>query len=205
LRADFPSTKRYPFLIGDREAVGAIRDYMAFNDREPPLIIAEAQRLDPAAWFASQESEARREGFDEAELLGQWAGRSPEKGTISLHRDVLTGAIKPVVYIGLAELDEPWMLPAVTGYGGWNECPEAAVHCAVVRYWGGRYGAEIVGLASDTIECLVKNPPATQEAAIQLAWEQYWYCRDIVDQGTETVADLAAGLLNSDYWYFWWD
>jgi hypothetical protein len=38
-----------------------------------------------------------------------------------------------------------------------------------------------------------------------LAWEQYWYCLDIVDQGVGSVSALAATLLNSTYWYFWWD
>jgi hypothetical protein len=28
---------------------------------------------------------------------------------------------------------------------------------------------------------------------------------DIVDQGCESISNLAATLLNSPYWYFWWD
>jgi len=38
-----------------------------------------------------------------------------------------------------------------------------------------------------------------------LAREQYAYCNDLVDQGTESVAALAAGLLDGTVWYFWWD
>ena len=40
---------------------------------------------------------------------------------------------------------------------------------------------------------------------MDLAWEQYLYCQDIVVQGCETIANLAATLLNSPFWYFWWD
>ncbi|WP_408057982.1 DUF4253 domain-containing protein [Undibacterium flavidum] len=28
---------------------------------------------------------------------------------------------------------------------------------------------------------------------------------DIVDQGCETISKLAATLLNSEVWYFWWN
>jgi hypothetical protein len=31
------------------------------------------------------------------------------------------------------------------------------------------------------------------------------YCEDIVIQGTQTVENLAAGLLGNNLWYFWWD
>jgi hypothetical protein len=74
-----------------------------------------------------------------------------------------------------------------------------------MRYWKERYGAEIVSLSGDVIECAVQKPPRTIEDSIELAWEQYWYCSDIVDQGTQTIMNLAAGLMNSDYWFFWWD
>ncbi|MBL8817724.1 MAG: DUF4253 domain-containing protein [Planctomyces sp.] len=28
---------------------------------------------------------------------------------------------------------------------------------------------------------------------------------DIVEQGCESISNLAATLVNSGYWYFWWD
>ena len=31
------------------------------------------------------------------------------------------------------------------------------------------------------------------------------YCPDIVDQGTDNLATLAAILMVSDWWFFWWD
>ncbi len=51
----------------------------------------------------------------------------------------------------------------------------------------------------------VKQRPQTREAAIDLAREQYVYCNDIVDQGVGTLSVLAAVLMESDWWYFWWD
>ena len=42
-------------------------------------------------------------------------------------------------------------------------------------------------MSSDVIECKVANPPRDREAAVALAWEQFWYWEDIVYQGCETV------------------
>ncbi len=64
---------------------------------------------------------------------------------------------------------------------------------------------EIAGVSGDVIECIVENPPTDRESATALAWEQYWYCGDIVDQGCGKILNLAATLLNSRNWYFWWD
>ncbi|MBC3833711.1 DUF4253 domain-containing protein [Undibacterium amnicola] len=74
----------------------------------------------------------------------------------------------------------------------------SVVHCAAHHYWQKEFGAEIVGVSGDTIECIVKNPPRSQEVAIKRAWQQYW----VVDQGCETIANLAAALLNAEVWYF---
>ena len=38
-----------------------------------------------------------------------------------------------------------------------------------------------------------------------LALEHFLYCTDIVNQGYGTVEALAAVLLKSKYWHFWWD
>jgi hypothetical protein len=51
----------------------------------------------------------------------------------------------------------------------------------------------------------VNRRPETRGAALDLAREQYLYCSDIVDQGVQTFSALAAVLMQSDWWYFWWD
>jgi hypothetical protein len=205
LRALFSSTRNYPFIIGDREELERLLENLKYDDRPQAAIITESLGIDVLAWFEQRKSEAREDGFVNEEMVGEWSGESQEKESIKSHLDILTGAIKPVVYIGIVNIDEPWMLPAETRYGGWNECPDAALQCAVMHYWKEKYGAEIVSMSGDVIECVVQKPPRTIEDSIELAWEQYWYCSDIVDQGTQTIMNLAAGLMNSDYWFFWWD
>ncbi|MCA9104949.1 MAG: DUF4253 domain-containing protein, partial [Planctomycetales bacterium] len=64
--------------------------------------------------------------------------------------------------------------------------------------------AEVVSITQDTIECHVARPPRDRDAAIRLAKEQMAYCESITEGGTLCAATVAAGLLTSHTWYFWW-
>ncbi len=57
----------------------------------------------------------------------------------------------------------------------------------------------------NVIEYEIASPVGSREEALTLAEQQYRYCRDIVRQGTGTIDTLAAMLLGSRYWLFWWD
>src|SRR5262249_30768782 len=98
-----------------------------------------------------------------------------------------------------------WEIPAYLKFGAWNACPPPEDHVAVMKYWHGLYGAEVVSIASNTVEMFVARAPRSRKKALELAREQYLYCYDIVIQGTETIDNLAATLLNGKVWYFWWD
>jgi hypothetical protein len=204
-RSRYPAAGQYPFLIGDAEELGRIQEAAEFNAQDPATIIRASLDIKIAVWIARRRKEAEEYNFSSDETLGEWPGEILEKGSIGLHKDVLSGTIKPEVYLGLVKIDEPWHLPAMLKYGAWNECPEPEVHCAFHREWQERFGAEITGMSGDVVECAVKNPPTDQRKATILAWEQYWYCADIVEQGCGSVSNLAATLMNSPYWYFWWD
>jgi hypothetical protein len=150
--------------------------------------------------------------FDLAGLAGDWE-ENPSPGGIGLffddfisaHADVLSKIPFERCYIGLALTAESWQLPAFARYSDWNACPAPEKHCAVLRYWQEKYAAEIISLTGDVIECRVADPPQTEAECFALAWEQYAYCPDIVDQGAETIGALASALRDADYWYFWWD
>jgi hypothetical protein len=51
----------------------------------------------------------------------------------------------------------------------------------------------------------VARRPATRDEALELARAQHVYCNDIIDQGVGSYRALAAGLMASDWWFFWWD
>jgi hypothetical protein len=204
-RSRYPATGQYPFLIGDAEELGRIKEAAEFNEQDPAAIIRASLDVKTAQWIAARRKEAEEYEFSPDEMLGEWPGEITEKGSIGLHKDVLSGKINPEVYFGLAKIEVPWHLPAILKYGAWNECPEPEVHCAFHRGWQEKHGAEITGMSGDVVECAVRKPPTDRKAATILAWEQYWYCADIVEQGCGTISNLAATLLNSPYWYFWWD
>lgn len=202
-RAQYQATGQYPFLIGDD--VEEIEETASLDEREPAAIIGASFCIDKAQWTADCRQRAEKYRFCEQRVLGQWPGEILEKGSIGLHTDVLSRKPTTEVFLGLAKIEQPWHLPAFVKYGAWNECPEAEVHCAFHRNWQQRFGAEIAGMSGSVVECIVARPPRDRETAIELAWEQYWYCTDIVHQGCRSVASLGATLLNSPYWYFWWD
>ncbi len=201
----YPTSGEYPFLIGDAEELSRIQEAAEFNDQSVDDIILGSMNVELQKWIAGRRAEVDEYGFSAEDTLGIWPGEAQEKGEVSLHRDVLSRKIRSEVFLGLATIREPWQLPAVLKYGAWNDCPEAEVHCAFHRKWQAEYGAQIAGMSGDVVECTVNNPPLDQATAIELAWQQYWYCADIVEQGCESVSNLAATLINAPYWYFWWD
>jgi len=141
---------------------------------------------------------------DEPPPVGEWpAEPSPSVG--------LTVAIKydrtplPEVQIALIPTDDWTTIPAHLRWGGWNGCPRAEYHVAALRSWRNRFGAELIGLSSDRMDLRVARRPDTREQALELAREQYIYCKDIVDQGEGTLSGLAACLISDDWWNFWWD
>jgi hypothetical protein len=79
------------------------------------------------------------------------------------------------------------------------------VQVMLFRRWKEKYDAEPVVIAGDVVELRVGRPPKTDEAALELAREQYSYCDDIVSQGTMTLERLAESLKGGTVWYFWWD
>ena len=105
----------------------------------------------------------------------------------------------------LIPTDDWTTVPAHLRYGGWNACPKSEYHVAALRSWRDRYGAELIGLSFDRMDLRVATRPQTRSQALELAREQYVYCNDIVDQGLGTFSKLAACLMASNLWGFWWD
>jgi hypothetical protein len=136
---------------------------------------------------------------------GEWPQRAPSQPGIVTHQDYRTGQPKREVFIVLLPVAAPWETFAYLNWGGWNACPYPAEHCAIHRWWAQDYGAEVVSITGDIVQCAIARPPNDRGAALSLAREQYWYCEDIVDQGVGTIAAHAASLLGARHWYFWWD
>jgi hypothetical protein len=109
------------------------------------------------------------------------------------------------VTIALLPTPHSWHAASVLKFGGWNACPSPHEHIAILRHWEKTFGAQVVCMTHDTIECLVSRPPLTRSDALLLARDQFYYCADIISQGVGSLDALAARLLKGEAWYFWWD
>ena len=137
--------------------------------------------------------------------VGEWPDHIEPNNLVTAARERFVGEFKPQVVIATLDTDDWTTVPAYLRYGGWNACPHPQVHSAIWRYWQEEYGIELVSLRFDTLEFRVARPPGDRQQALGLAREQHAYCSDIIDQGVGSLASLAALLMESRYWYFWWD
>ncbi len=185
-----------PVILSDPDAATWV------SGGRPPVeeILREAAQIDVPAWLAA---EAARPTDVER---GDWPTDVEHNRGIgmSLRMD-LQGRTDTQATVVKVPTAISWEVPAYLEFGGWNACPSAAHQVAIARYWHERYGGDIACVGSDTIEYTVSAPPSDRRGAEDLAWEQYWFCPDIVEQGTFTICRLAAGLLNTNSWFFWWD
>ncbi|MBB5020203.1 hypothetical protein HNQ59_003520 [Chitinivorax tropicus] len=192
----------YPVLLGDSDSVLALSENLQDVEDSVEELIENAEKLNPRSWLITR---AKNDSEYYRAPRGDWPDdEEPSEGLIS-HLDLSTGQPLEKVYIAMVPTTESWKVPCYLKMGGWNECPFPEVHASLFRKWGEEYGARVVAVTSSTIEFEVERPPRTRDEAITLAKEQYVYCIDIVEQGTETIEQLAASLLNGRTWFFWWD
>lgn len=206
----------YPVIVGDAEALNALLEQV--GDHDSPAIaetLAKAAALD---WSQALDDLKRRTREALAELsasgeivdapepeAGLWPANPDVAAMPSTPFNVFMGAPYDVCYILVVPARNGWEVPAYTSWGAWNENPPPELHIAALRSWHERYGAELVGMSADVLDVRVTRRPASREEALALAREHFEYCSDLVYQGTETLAPLAASYMVSDWWYFWWD
>lgn len=103
-------------------------------------------------------------------------------------------------------VQHPWEIIAWIPMGGWNECPAPEEMISICKYWYETYGAIPAVFTHDVMEFYAPKKLNGMDS-LEVAKEHYAFCVDRVDQGTRTytLSELAAGLQDSDVWYFWWD
>jgi hypothetical protein len=136
--------------------------------------------------------------------LGEWPTEPSPWPGLSVANDN-NGEPLAEVNIAIIPTGDWTTVPAYLRWGNWNACPAPEYHVAALRSWRERYGVELVGMRFDVMNLTTAKGPNTRQEALALAREQYAYCADIIDQGTGTFSGLAATLMASNWWYFWWD
>lgn len=213
---------KWPIIVGDDEALDRIVEQYSIDDpnvyesyADGPLaslrprgveeILAAADSIELPSKLESLFAEEYGGDASEADV-GEWpANGAPPGPGLTVAADILTGKAFDRVHIVLVPTNDFAEVPAYLRWGAWNACPAPEVHVAVLRRWREAWGVELVGMSGDVINLTARNRPETRKEALALAREQYLYCPDIVEQGTETLAPLAATLMEDDWWFFWWD
>lgn len=209
LSARTEQTGYAPIIIGHPDEIPRIRiNYEQERKLHSPAdVLAKSAEIDPKAWLHSQFEEDRESLKNRlaADADFEWPV-APEAVSIGLRScyDYL-GTIRPKCILGLVPTKDPNAAPAYLLFGDYNACPETAVHVAMLRHWNRMYGCRLACISGEVIEMTVGSPPQDREEALKLAFEQYIYCNDIVDQGRGHVPALAVELWQSPLWYFWWD
>lgn len=210
------SGEGYPVIIGDAEVLNTVLE--AVVDYDSPQIATTLVKAESLAWpqalmdLKLRTREALAEDYASGEIedipppeTGRWPARPEAARAPTTPVNPLDGTPYDPCYILVVPARYGWEVPAYTAWGAWNECPPPELHIAALRSWHERYGAELVGMSGDVLDVRVTRRPATREEALALASEHFEYCPDIVWQGSETLAPLAATYTVSDWWFFWWD
>jgi hypothetical protein len=204
LRQSAPSLGCWPVIFGEPKSEQRVCEIFGTKYAiNPEETIRSASDGDVQKYFAARADEFPGDG-----VRGEWPKDAKEMTMMefTIPREILGQRnFHASVAIGLVPVSHSWQAPAVLSFGGWNDCPDPASQVAVLRYWNEVYGAELVGLSGDVMELQPARKPSTRDEALKLAQEQYWFCTDIVEQGVGTIENLAAGLMASSVWYFWWD
>lgn len=137
--------------------------------------------------------------------VGIWPKKEAAMNGLAVSLDVMSDKPLPKVHIAIIPTDDWTTIPAYLHWGGWNDCPPPEYHVAALRSWRDRYGAELIGLSHDMMNLRVVQRPKSHNEAITLAREQYVYCRETIEPPKESYSTLAAELMISDWWYFWWE
>jgi hypothetical protein len=214
LRSITNQTGLSPVILGSDKEFGPLVEGLLRNYKrnvDVASILKEANGIDAQAWLREElaKNDVEDEPWDttegESALRGEWPEDITPEAMFVLPFDGLKRMPYDKVMIGLIPTPISWHLPAYLRFGAYNSCPSPAEHVSVLRRWCDQFDAEIVGISRDVIEAQVGSPPTDRDRAIALAYEQFAYCPDIVDQGVGTLDALAATLLNGTVWYFWWD
>ncbi len=194
------SGKGRPLIVGDAEALGGLIGLSSESEETSVAISAAAAGLKaPQALFRW----AKAEGIEDAEV-GEWPDKSQPLSDGVIETALIEDPRTPVHILTFPGADDAEIFARLR-WGGWNACPPPAIHMAMLRSWRERYGAELVGLGGDTLTYRVRSRPKTRKEALAVAREAYAYCLDTVDQGYGDLSGLAAALMVSDWWAFWWD
>lgn len=140
--------------------------------------------------------------FDFEELVGEYQQSNPLPSPLSITGDDEDSCT--ALFIVKVPVTEPWKIFAYLPMGGWNDCPTNREFMAISKHYYDKYQAVPVAMTHDVVEYEVAKPITTPEQAMDEAKMHYGMCSDIL-QNFDSLGLYAGTLVNSKFWYFWWD
>ncbi len=154
--------------------------------------------------YLKEFTDLEEEGNDMEEMMGGLEG-GETIDVFSSMDDYMDGGMRQTVLFEIPTRN-PWEVVVYVPFGGWNDCPAPDEMAAICKYWYETYGAVPAVISHDTLEFILPQPIAKDEA-MKVAQEHFAFCGDRVDQCTQsgTIGEVADCLWRSCVWYFWWD
>lgn len=170
-------------------------------------------------WLPWPEEEGPEEAEMRVPFTRAWPGMAaPESVSLTLATrehalDVVLPRIRqeakamPQARIGLVAADRPADVLPIIGWSGLvargEPGPSLLELVAVLRSWEDRFGARLIDIGFADLRLLVDRPPRTLAAAQQIAAEHLVLADECT--GCRDISGLAAELVNTPIWTFWWD
>lgn len=206
-----------PVLLSDAGVMeGVCGQAFGFNGPEDTGLIG---AMDPRSVLAAQ-WDLEEEEYRDPDLIGL---RAPFRGAFpglapAQQERLPAAALRAAViaeqpaYLGLVAASRAADIPAAVGWTGFGSDQPGSPQArsleisAVLRSWEARFGARPLRIGCDTImRVLVERPPATMEAAIQVAAEHLAFASEYGGRAGWPVSEYAAELAGQPAWHFWWD
>ncbi len=104
--------------------------------------------------------------------------------------------------VSLLKASDPYDMLRTMGTNGWNYDISPDMVIAHLKKWDAEFGLVLSGVGFDWVEAQFKRQPANM---LEYAKEVYAFCPDVVEQGTETVENLAKEMKRTNTLFLWWD
>lgn len=212
LSAAHQDTGLVPFLLSGR-VLGSSRRPWDENEFNDPADISVLDGLDASTvlQFGWDDFVPPEDDDEVRAVLGPFSRTFPglapgEDAPLSPQQiDAILGSL-PAARIGLAVAARPAdVLPRIGWAGACNWDPRALQVAAVLRSWEDRFGARLLQVGFDEIQLLAERPPRTPEAAQHIAAEHCAFCDGCAGKGLRDIPGVAAHVLSTPIWTFWWD
>ncbi|TVZ06405.1 DUF4253 domain-containing protein [Trebonia kvetii] len=141
---------------------------------------------------------------------GKESDLAPAEGA-ALPVATLTAALGwfQAAHIGLVPAARPADVPAAVGWVAFSDLMDHRNGVwigSVLRSFERRFGARLVQIGPGAaIRLLVERPPHTLKAARRIAAEHRAFADEYLGLGPMDVEQLAAALVDTPGWTFWWD